>query len=103
MVQKAKKAISIIPLGNRVLVEPVSPEEKTASGIILPDTIDKDKPEQGKVISVGEGKFDDGARVPMTVKKGDTVVFSKYGYDEVKIDGTEYYIIEEDKILAIIN
>lgn len=103
MVQKAKKAISIIPLGNRVLVEPVSPEEKTASGIILPDTIDKDKPEQGKVVSVGEGRFDDGARVPMTVKKGDIVVFSKYGYDEVKIDGTEYYIIEEDKILAIIN
>lgn len=98
----AKKSPSIVPLGNRVLVEPVSVEEKTASGIILPDTIDKEKPEQGKVVAVGEGKFDDGARVPMTVKKGDIVVFSKYGYDEVKIDGTEYYIIEEDKILAVI-
>ena len=97
-----KKKLSIIPLGSKVLVEPMSADETTASGIILPDTVDKDKPEQGKVVAVGEGRFDDGVRVPMTVKKGDMVVFSKYGYDEVKIEEKEYYIIEEDKILAII-
>lgn len=93
----AKK--KIIPLGNRVLVEPISQEEKkSASGIILPDTLDKEKPEQGKVIEVGPGK----GKTPMNVKKGDLVVFSKYGYDEVLIDEKEYYIIEEDKILAVI-
>ena len=97
-----KKTPSILPLGNRVLVEPMSVEEKTISGIILPDTIDKEKPVQGKVVAVGGGKFDDGKRVPMTVKSGDIVVFSKYGYDEVKIKEKEYYIIEEDKILAIV-
>jgi len=97
-----KKTPSIIPLGNKVLVEPMSIEEKTISGIILPDTIDKEKPVQGKVVAVGRGKFDDGKLVPMTVKNGDIVVFSKYGYDEVKIKDKEYYIIEEDKILAIV-
>lgn len=97
-----QKTSTIVPLGNRVLIEPVTIDEKTDSGIILPDSAQKEKPEQGTVIAVGEGKFDDGARIPMTVQKGDTVVFSKYGYDEVKIEDKEYYIIEEDKILGII-
>ena len=97
-----KKTPVILPSGNRVLIEPMSVDEKTISGIILPDTIDKEKPVQGKVVAVGSGKFDDGKRVPMTVKKGDIVVFSKYGYDEVKIKDKEYYIIEEDKILAVV-
>lgn len=97
-----KKTSKIIPLRNLVLVEPATANEKTASGIILPDSARDEKPEQGKVIAVGVGRFDDGKLVPMTVKKGDTVVFSKYGYDEVKINGEEYYLIEEDKILGIL-
>ena len=97
-----KKTPVILPLGNRVLIEPMSVDEKTISGIILPDTIDKEKPVQGKVVAVGSGKFDDGKREPMNIKKGDSVVFSKYGYHEVKIKDKEYYIIEEDKILAVV-
>jgi chaperonin GroES len=95
----------IIPLGDRVLLKPIDPEEagKTASGIIIPDTVSKEKPEQGKVIAVGEGRWDDGKRVPMSVKVGDKVVFSRYGYDEVKLNGEEYYILREENILAIIS
>ena len=95
---------SIIPLGDRVLVKPSLPEgAKTQSGIIIPDTIDKEKPEQGKVVAVGEGKRNDqGDFIPLQVKKGDMVIFSKYGPDEIKIDGEEYYIIREDSLLAII-
>lgn len=98
----AKQSSKIIPLHDKVLIDPQVVDEKTASGIIIPDTVDKEKPEQGTVVAVGDGAYDDGKKVPMTVKVGDTVLFSKYGYDEVKIDDTEYYIIEESKILAII-
>ncbi len=95
--------MQIIPLGNRVLVEPMNEmDTKTSSGIIIPDTVSKEKPEQGKVIAVGEGKIADGKKIPMTIKKGDVVLFSKYGYEEIKVEGKEYYILEEDKILAII-
>jgi len=92
------------PIGDRVLVRPESPEEKKFSfGIIIPDTVSKEKPEQGVVITTGEGKYDEnGKLIPMRVKAGDTVLFSKYGYDEVKIDDVEYFIIREDNILAII-
>lgn len=93
----SKKDPTIIPLGNKVLVEPIQ-EEKTDSGIILPDTVEKDAPEQGRVVAVGPGKKDE----IMTVKKGDKVVFSKYGHDEINVAGKEYYILEEDKILAVI-
>lgn len=95
---------TIIPLGDRVLVKPATLEKiKTQSGIIIPDTVDKEKPEQGKVIAVGAGKRNDnGDFVPLQVKKGDMVVFSKYGPDEVTIDEEEYYIIREDSLLAII-
>lgn len=95
-----------IPLHNNVLIEPVSDEErgtKTKSGILIPETVDKEKPDQGKVIEVGPGRRDNNAKiVPMSVKKGQKVVFSKYGPDEIKIDGKKYYIISEDNILAII-
>lgn len=94
---------SIAPLGDRVLVKPLGLEtKKTDSGIIIPDTVDKEKPEQGRVIAVGEGRYDDGKLVPMRVKKGQKVLFSKYGYDEIKIDGEEFYIIEEKNILAVV-
>jgi chaperonin GroES len=93
-----KKDINITPLGDKVLLKPLSREEKSPSGIIIPDTIDKEKPEEGTVVAVGPGKDD----VKMTVKVGNKVVFSKYGYDEVKVDGEEYYILSESSILAII-
>ena len=106
--QKAKNdspLVPIHPLGDHVVVKPLSPEEagmRTASGIIIPDTA-KEKPEQGKVVAVGPGKFERGARTPMGVKVGDRVLFSKYGYEEVKIGGVEYYIIEESRVLAVLN
>ncbi len=97
--------ISIKPLGDRVLVEAIDLEnsEKTKSGIIIPDTVSKEKSEQGKIIAVGEGKrTDDGKLIPMSVKKGQKILFSKYGPDEVKVDGKEYFIISESNILAIL-
>lgn len=96
--------IGVMPLGDRVLVKPFDEEEmsKTASGIIIPDTVSKEKPEQGEVVAVGEGKWVEGKKVPISVKVGDRVVFSKYGYDEVKLSGVEYYVLKEENILAII-
>lgn len=95
----------IVPLGDRILVKPLSPDDgkKTKSGIIIPETVDKEKPEQGKVIAVGEGRrTDEGKVIPVSVKTGDQVLFSKYGPDEVKIDGEEYFILSESSILAVI-
>lgn len=94
----------IKPLGDRVLVEPLTSDaEKTKSGIIIPDTVSKEKSEEGKVVAVGEGRRgEDGKLIPVAVKKGQRVLFSKYGPDEIKVDGKEYYIISEANILAII-
>lgn len=108
--QVSKKAgtssIGVLPLGDRVVIKPLSAEEmgrKLPSGIIIPETIDKEKPEQGKVVAVGPGKKnEDGKLVPLSVKVGERVMFSKYGYDEVKIGGVEYYIVQESNILAVI-
>jgi chaperonin GroES len=98
-----KKTINIKPLGDRVLVKPEEAEAtKTPGGIIIPDTASKEKPERGEVIAVGEGKREKGELIAPRVKVGDTVMFSKYGYDEVKIDDEEYYIVSENNILAII-
>lgn len=89
------------PLSNRVLVEPLKEEAKSAGGIVLPDTAKK-KPQEGRVIAVGPGKLlDNGKLVPMSVKKGDIVVYPEYGGTEVKIKDKEYVIIEEDSLLAI--
>ncbi|MBU4284787.1 co-chaperone GroES [Patescibacteria group bacterium] len=96
--------MNIKPLEDRVLIEPASKEELTKSGIVLPDTTDKEKPEQGKVIAIGAGRIDNnGKRILMTVKVGDVVLFTKYGPNEVKIDDKEYLIAKEEDILAIIN
>lgn len=97
----------LVPLGDRVVVRPLSPEElgtTTASGIIIPDTA-KEKPEQGTVVAVGPGKWNEkgDARVQMEVKAGDRVMFSKYGFDEVKVGGETYFVISESNVLAIIN
>lgn len=90
------------PLSDHLLLEPIR-EEKKKGGIILPETVDKERPEKGKVIAVGPGKFDkDGKRVPMEVKKGQVVLFKKYGPDEIKIDDKEYLIAREEDILAIL-
>ena len=99
------KKLSLSPLGDRVVVRPSGKEgeKKLASGIIIPETVDKARPAQGVVVAVGPGKHEDGKRVPMQVKVGDTVIFSKYGYDEVKIEGQEYYILAESNILGIVN
>lgn len=101
----SKKKLSISPLADRVVVQPASKEEVSASGIIIPDTAKAEKPERGTVVAAGPGRWneDGDERVPMTVKVGDTVLFSKYGYDEVKIDGVEYLILAESSVLAVIN
>jgi chaperonin GroES len=90
------------PLGDRIVVERLEEETKKGS-IIIPDTA-KEKPQQGKVIAVGEGRFDEtGKRIPMDVKKGDTILFGKYTGNEIKIDDKEYLIMREDDVLAIID
>ena len=104
-VSNTKSKEKITPLNDRIILKPLSVEEMstTSSGIIIPDTVSKEKPEQGIVVAVGEGRWDDGERVPMSIKVGDRVVFSRYGYDEIKLEGEEYYILKEENILAIIN
>ncbi len=95
--------MQIKPLGDRVLIEPMKAEEKTSGGIFLPDTAEKDKSEQGMVIAVGDGKkTDDGKIVPVSVRAGQKVLFTKYGPQEIKVDGKEYLIASESDILAIL-
>ncbi len=101
-------ATSIKPLQDRVVVRRLTDEEtgtKSASGIIIPDTVSKEKPEQGIVTAVGEGKWDEDGekRIPMDVKVGDRIVFSKYGFEEIKIGGQEYYILSSSSILAVLS
>lgn len=96
----------IKPLGDRVIVRPLTDAEAgtlSASGIIIPDSAKKEKPEQGIVIAVGEGKWneDGDKRMAMEVKVGDKVIFSKYGFDEVKVDNKDYFIVGEPSILGI--
>lgn len=94
--------ISLKPLGARVVVEPMEQEEVTAGGIVLPETA-KEKPQKGKVLSVGAGDRDEkGNRIAMDVKVGDTVLFAKYGGTEIKIDGKKLLILRESDLLAII-
>ncbi|OGZ73841.1 MAG: co-chaperone GroES [Candidatus Staskawiczbacteria bacterium RIFCSPLOWO2_01_FULL_38_12b] len=96
--------MNIKPLSDHILIEPIKEEEKTKSGIFLPDTAQKEKPEQGMVIAVGDGKkTDDGKIVPVSVKAGQKVLFTKYGPSEIKLEGKEYLIAREDDILAIID
>jgi len=95
--------MNIKPLGGRVLVKPVKEEEVTKSGIVLPDTVDKEKKMEGEILAVGPGKLlESGERAKMEVKVGDRVLFEKWGGEEIKSDGIEYKIIESDKILAIL-
>jgi chaperonin GroES len=93
-------AVKLQPMGNRLVVKPMQSEEKTKSGIYLPDTA-KEKPQEGKVIAVGPGRVtDEGKRIPMEVEVGDTIIYAKYGGSEIKIDDEELIILREDDILA---
>lgn len=94
--------MKVKPLGDRVLVKRLEAENKTKGGIIIPDTA-KEKPREGKVISVGDGKVDEhGKRVPLAVKANDKVLFSSYAGTDIKIEGEEYLIMKEEDVLAII-
>lgn len=95
--------MKIKPIGDRIILKPISEEETTKSGIILPANVEKEKPEQGEVIAVGPGKMlDNGTVVPLSVKKGDKVIFTKYGPTEIKVDKKEYLVVREEDILAVI-
>ncbi len=95
--------MKIKPLSDYILIEPMKKEEKTKTGILLPDTADKERPEQGKVIAVGPGrKTSSGKVLQMDVKPGDKVLFTKYGPNEIKVEDKEYLIAKQEDILAII-
>ncbi len=104
--QKNDKKMKIFPLADRVLIKIIDEkagEQKNKFGIIIPETAGKEKTEQGEVIAIGGGKKDEqGKIVPFTVKIGDTVIFSKYIYDEVTIDSIDYVVVKEENILAIV-
>ncbi len=96
-------ATTIKPLEDRVLVQPLDAEQTTKSGLVIPDTA-KEKPQEGKVLSIGPGRIDDnGKRVPVDVAEGDTVIFSKYGGTEVKYDGQELLLLNARDILAVVS
>ena len=100
---KQQKKEGLVPLADRVVLKPLSADEyivKRTSGIIIPETVDKERPEQGKVIAVGPGRYEDGKTIPVAVKPGDIVLFS-WG-DKLKIDGEEFSIIKESEIIAVI-
>ncbi|MEY2827032.1 MAG: co-chaperone GroES [Candidatus Nanopelagicales bacterium] len=97
-------AVQIKPLEDRILVEVLDAETKTASGLVIPDTA-KEKPQEGKVLAVGPGRFDEDGekRVPMDIKVGDTVIFSKYGGTEVSYDGKDYLLLSARDVLAVVS
>ena len=94
--------VNLQPLEDRIVVKPSEGEEMTASGLVIPDTA-KEKPQEGEVIAVGPGRFEDGSRVPLDVKVGDKVIYSKYGGTEVKLGGEELLILSARDVLAIVN
>jgi chaperonin GroES len=94
-------AIAIKPLEDRIVVKTNDAEQTTASGLVIPDTA-KEKPQEGTVVAVGPGRFDNGARVPMDIQVGDVVLYAKYGGTEVKLSGQEYLVLNARDILAVI-
>jgi chaperonin GroES len=100
----AKKFSNLKPIGGNILIEPIEEETTTASGIVLPDTVDKESPQKGKIIALGTGKLDDnGKKIAFNVKVGDHVIFKKYGPDELEDNEKKYLIMEESDILAVIS
>jgi chaperonin GroES len=100
-VQEESMSVNLQPLEDRIVVKPGEGEETTASGIVIPDTA-KEKPQEGEVVAVGPGRFEEGNRVPLDVKVGDTVIYSKYGGTEVKYGGEDYLILSARDVLAIV-
>ncbi|MFH1522671.1 MAG: co-chaperone GroES [Patescibacteria group bacterium] len=95
--------MNLKPLNDNVIVKPISEDEVTKAGIVLPDTVDKEKPEKGEVIAFGPGKLlENGQRAQMSIKNGDKVMFKKYSPDEIKVDGEDYLVISENDIIAVI-
>lgn len=94
-------ALKIKPLGNNVLIQPLEREKKLPSGLVIPDAA-KEKPQEGKVVAVGPGKYEDGHLIKPTVKVGNVVLFKRFGGDELKIEGKDYLMVEDDDILAVI-
>ncbi|MFA5076274.1 MAG: co-chaperone GroES [Patescibacteria group bacterium] len=95
--------MNVKPLHDHVIVRPIREVEATKAGIVLPDTMDKEKPEQGEVLAIGPGKLlDNGSRAPMSVKVGEKVMFKKYSPDEIKVDGEELLVISEGDIIAVL-
>lgn len=98
-----KKKESVKPLGGHILVKPLEEDKTTASGIVLPDTVDKEKPQKGKIIALGTGKVtDDGKKIAFNVKVGDVVIFKKYSPDEIEIEDEDYLIMTEEDVLAVV-
>ena len=97
----ATKSFGLEPLEDRIVVKPGEEEQTTVSGIVIPDTA-KEKPQEGEVVAVGPGRFEDGKRVPVDVKSGDRVLYSKYGGTEVKVGGEEYLVLSARDVLAIV-
>jgi len=108
-VSKSKKPASIEkkegvqPLGDRVLVRPLREEEKKIGALIIPVSGEKQAPDTGTVLAVGKGRYVEGRLIPMQIHAGDKVMFSKYSYDEIKVDGEDLYIMREENILAVLN
>jgi chaperonin GroES len=94
------KSFGLKPLEDRIAVHPSEEDQTTVSGIVIPDTA-KEKPQEGEVMAVGPGRFEDGQRIPMDVSVGDTVIYSKYGGTEIKVDGEEYLILSARDVLAV--
>ncbi len=92
--------VKLKPMRGKALIKPVKEEKMTKSGIVLPDTVEKEELEQGEIIAVGDPKMEEGKEVPMQVKVGDRVILKKYGPDKVKIDGEEYMIADEDDLVG---
>lgn len=93
--------MNLKPLFDNVVVKPAKAEEQTKSGLVLPDSA-KEKPQRGEVVAVGEGRFEEGTRVPMDVKVGDTVIYKEWGKTSIKIDGVEYFVMGQMDLLAIV-
>mgnify|MGYP003334552906 FL=1 len=95
-------SVTLKPLEDRIVVQALAAEQTTASGLVIPDTA-KEKPQEGKVVAVGPGRFENGTRLPLDVQVGDVVIFSKYGGTEVKYNGEEFLILSARDVLAVVN
>ena len=94
--------VAIKPLEDRVVVKPLDAEQTTASGLVIPDTA-KEKPQEGTVLAVGPGRFENGNRLPLDIKEGDVVLYSKYGGTEIKYNGEEYLVLSARDLLAVVS